>query len=129
MRAPPQSKTVVPTNAPMGVHFELDHFFVRFDETGKLAPIMLAVELVTGFLFGITMNGSRTNKSHSIAGRDFKIARERHFPNAPAKFYIYTDHEDAFERVVEECSGAERLPKPIGDHANSCERQIGIIAE
>ena len=126
IRAAPQKSFKPPTNTKSGEMWEADCIFSEFESSSKRKrPGMLFICLVSGMLFYNSMQ-SRSIQSMRVAGKNFLRFHRRHFPNVAASI-IRTDHEAAFEHMVNEIKGCLWVKAPIGDHANHIENVNGYL--
>ena len=130
MRSPSQTSNAIPSNAVPGQYWELDFMFTHHANAHTKHPILICVCLLTGFIICIPLP-SRGIPDVERAGQILHRAINSNFPAALATgiIRIFNDHEPSFQMLAAQIPGCRAEPRPIGDHANTVERYIGIIGE
>jgi hypothetical protein len=130
MKSQKQMPNPIPDDALPGQHWEIDLMFTHFANSSQKHPIIIMVDLVTGYLVAIPLP-SKGAADIDKAGLAFKRLLSAAFPKAmeSQSISLYSDHERALNSMAAHVLGAKWKPRPIGDHANTVERYVGIIKE
>ena len=110
MKSQKQRSNSIPSDALPGQHWEIDLMFTYFANSPQKHPIIIMVDLVTGYLVAIPLP-SKGAADIDKAGMAFKRLLMASFPKAleSQTISLYSDHEKALNSMAAHVHGAKSL--------------------